>query len=702
VLTLLWFISIFFFLCYAERFPAADEADPGEVNQAIRQEALYVFPFFIIVLVAGVVSTLVGFGGYSFGFPRGFTLILYCLMYFGYGFYLRRLPQEDKYKIRHRLVWPVVLSIGLNLYLGLVFTNLFTSWWPLSPIIAMVVVFAITSRFGKKLFRYFTLTAFGIITVLILLARYRSGGFLPDELSTYFSTLQFCIIVSAYLSVFEAWPIASEIAAEEATDNSNTPSGDLKRSSAYFLATMLALMLSLWALPFFFIFSQYGITFLALFGLHAFVSFLFWSGFVRPRVNSINKWGKRKLWFGVSFLIVLAFTSLPRLAIQPGWIVLPDVVSLDGLGICAFLSGFPIAQLYKSVSGVYEWNKTAFLEPINIVRLLSLLCFIACGVLYLFLGGPSGSKSEFWPRGQSAFYFYGGCIVASLVAELFHDFRKRRSGTIVNTFFAILGLARIVPSLLIALAVFLPGVYRGVNIGTSLLLALPFFLSAVGGYALNDFFDVRKDSIDKPYRAIPSGKLSRDQALSLSITSLLFSVAFSILAAGSWWELLIFFSCIVGVATYNVFVRFWSLSKTVLTALVSSLPILYSSVKFGYPSTFFFLPIAASLFILGREWLMDVRDIEGDRSAGIRTIPMVLGTYRTVLFAFSLQIFGMLLLLPVVIQNPSIWSIGLLCLATSCIILLIPLWFYPNLVSRRRIVQILWAPMLLGILQFVS
>jgi len=45
------------------------------------------------------------------------------------------------------------------------------------------------------------------------------------------------------------------------------------------------------------------------------------------------------------------------------------------------------------------------------------------------------------------------------------------------------------------------------------MLALPFVLASMGSGAVNDFYDSDKDRINRPYRPVPSGILSRSFAL---------------------------------------------------------------------------------------------------------------------------------------------------------------------------------------------
>jgi geranylgeranylglycerol-phosphate geranylgeranyltransferase len=244
--------------------------------------------------------------------------------------------------------------------------------------------------------------------------------------------------------------------------------------------------------------------------------------------------------------------------------------------------------------------------------------------------------------------------------------------------------------------------YSGLSIEESGLSALPFFLSAIGGFALNDYYDAEKDKINKPYRAIPSGKLTPKTVFRYGISMLLLAVICSIFFSRSYFELILYVICILGVASYNLFVKYYSLSKTFLTAIISSLPLFFSTVVFEYPKIYLLLPVATCCFILGREWLMDIRDIQGDLNGQIVTIAMKIGSNITAKLGFGLQVIAGLILLPIVIYNHSYWSVSLLSLIVLHVIILIPLWSYKSGMLQRRVIQLLWLPMLWGILLFME
>lgn len=748
--------SIFFFMFYAKRFPAKPER---EVQT--REGDSFWEPVIVFIIIAGLLLALIFRNLNQFTFPLILVILTQVLFYGSYGIFLGR-KKKSKYssEIQHQLVWSVILSIGISLYIGLIFSKisdpeLSDFWFPLTPILVVGGLFFLTevlkTKFKAKTKRLRTTirakleeqgekrkarlfafaegvkarlllivngTAFIITVVLVILVKKEIIFLIPVELADYLIIMQFCVIVSAYLAVFEAWGVTSFIAETEQGSNVNNAGrvNARRKSSRYSLATLTALTVSVWALPLFFVYSQYSVVFLVFFGLHALAAFSGWALWGQKDKLITFNWSRYKAIAGYVFLIGMAIITL----IQP---FLPtsdlkseptgDTGSLpeDFLskyitwGVIIYLLGpfWFLMRLfirkYNRETGILE---KVFEERINFTRILVGLCIIACVTLQLIYDKDKGELAR---KSDQAFIFYIICIGICLLVELGKNFRYwPKLSIIMSHLFAFLVLIRTVPSLLIALAVFLPSIYTGRSVWASVLSAVPFFLSAAGGYALNDYYDVEKDSITKPYRAIPSGKLSRLTVLRFSRIT----ISLAVLAAlGAFFfsqnpiELGLYILCILGVALYNVVVKHVSLSKTFLTAVVSSIPLLFSVIAYQYPMVYLFLPIATCSFILGREWLMDVRDMEGDTGRTL-TIPMRLGTRATTVLGFVFQFATVLLLLPIAINFPSYWSISLIIMIGISSASLAKLWTYNSGMFHQRVVQLLWLPMLFGVLLFVK
>jgi geranylgeranylglycerol-phosphate geranylgeranyltransferase len=346
-------------------------------------------------------------------------------------------------------------------------------------------------------------------------------------------------------------------------------------------------------------------------------------------------------------------------------------------------------------------GRRILLRRINLVRILSLLSLIVCFVLLTLLPRYEPGSSEYY-KTELAFNAYALCIFLCLVVEIL-DFLKMMPGmTVLSRFLmGFVYLSRCVTSCLIGLCVFLPSLYSGLGVKASFLHALPFVFAAIGGFGLNDYFDADKDAINKPYRAIPSKKLTKKTVLLVGLANLTFASLCAAYVADTWLQAVLYGITILGVSCYNIFVRYLSLSKTVLTSIVSGLPILFSVTTIGYSRSYLFLPVGAAFFVLGREWLMDIGDMEGDLKGQIVTVPMLIGTERTALFGFLFQFLSVLFMLPIALSVNSVALYALLFSILLAVICLRSLWQSGRKEYQRRVVQLLWVPMLLGVLMLV-
>jgi len=702
--------SVYFFMCYASRFHSL-EFDSGEQNtHALLENAAIAF-FPVVALLLIVISLLLL--RYVFVRPISPTLLiafgLYMAMYVYYGRFLlhHSLPGELPI-VRHRLFWPVILSIGIGLYYGLAFAMLTTSIVPLLPVGLILFVYIVSKATGLRM-RLFSLVTSGIFvssTTFVILGH--SGRIsLPDGINDHLSLMLFCLTVSAYFAVFEAWKITSDIAKAEParSGNQSTVGLPMSKSTRYSVAALATLMVSVWAMPLFFVFSGYGSYFLIGFVVHAFAAFVLWYLCGRgPKLISY-RWGAIKVVAAILFLLLVVLATV--FPAQPPFPIIKWLVTEGGLSLL-FVAIFPMVGKFlldlrrerKRDKGMAF--RRVLLRRANFTRVLSLLCWVACFVLLTFLPEYANGSHEYY-KAQLAFNAYAACIFLCLVVEML-DFLKMTPGMAIISKFLVglLYLTRIVTSCLIGLCVFLPSIVRGVSIWESLLLAVPFVLAAIGGFALNDYFDASKDAINKPYRAIPSKRLTSGAVLLVSVVSLSFAVICAVYASQDKTQIILYAVAIVGVGFYNVFVKYLSLSKTVLTSTVSSLPLFFSVFTLNYPKVYLFLPVAAGFFVLGREWLMDIRDIRGDSKAGIVTMPMRLGPKQSARFGFAFQFLSVALLVPVAASANSILGYLLLLSISLALIAFYPLWHYGSGKYQRKVIQGLWLPMLLGIMLLIA
>ena len=191
------------------------------------------------------------------------------------------------------------------------------------------------------------------------------------------------------------------------------------------------------------------------------------------------------------------------------------------------------------------------------------------------------------------------------------------------------------------------------------LLVFSTMLIAAAGYIINDYFDTRADLINKPTRVVVGVAISRKVAMILHLilnimgVGIVVYLAFYVglpalslvfmLSTGLLW----FYS-----TNYKKQFLVGNLTVAFLTALVPLMVVLfeipllnreYGEVMIRYDADFNYLFAWVSAFsffafitTLIREIIKDAEDFEGDNAYGMKTVPIVLGTFGTRMLVVAL------------------------------------------------------------------
>lgn len=203
------------------------------------------------------------------------------------------------------------------------------------------------------------------------------------------------------------------------------------------------------------------------------------------------------------------------------------------------------------------------------------------------------------------------------------------------------------------------------------LLVFSTMLIAAAGYIINDYFDTQADLINKPARVVVGVAISRKVAM---IMHMIFNIAgvgigvylafyvglpslslVFVLSTGLLW----FYS-----TNYKRQFLVGNLAVAFLTGLVPLMVVLfeipllnkaYGEVMIRYDANFSYLFAWVSAFsffafitTLIREIIKDAEDLEGDNAYGMKTVPIVLGSFWTkfvVVTLVALTLFALVFLL---------------------------------------------------------
>ena len=217
---------------------------------------------------------------------------------------------------------------------------------------------------------------------------------------------------------------------------------------------------------------------------------------------------------------------------------------------------------------------------------------------------------------------------------------------------------------LIKYALLLPfGESHGVLITLSdfnfFLLVLATVCIAAGGYAINDVYDVGTDKINKPDKLIINKYITENKATTIFMVLNIIGVGLGFYLAngiGKSGFIAIFFIASALLYIYSSSLKQIAVVGNIVVSIVVSLSILLVGIFELIPpmhsnneavqTTFLKIILDYAVFAfminLVRELVKDIEDIEGDRKAGIQTLPVILGEKRTNKIVFILSLIPIL------------------------------------------------------------
>jgi 4-hydroxybenzoate polyprenyltransferase len=148
-------------------------------------------------------------------------------------------------------------------------------------------------------------------------------------------------------------------------------------------------------------------------------------------------------------------------------------------------------------------------------------------------------------------------------------------------------------------------------------------LGAVGN-VLNDIWDAPADSANhRPDRPLALGRVSRGAADLLVLWGSLLGLGAAALVNGL--AVLAALAALGVMAIYSPILKRRGLPGNVAVALVAGFPLAFGALAVGVPAAGVVPWILAAVLHFGREIAKDLEDEEGDRIAGRRTLPLIVG-----------------------------------------------------------------------------
>jgi geranylgeranylglycerol-phosphate geranylgeranyltransferase len=159
---------------------------------------------------------------------------------------------------------------------------------------------------------------------------------------------------------------------------------------------------------------------------------------------------------------------------------------------------------------------------------------------------------------------------------------------------------------------------------------ITYFFVAAGGNVVNDIYDIEIDRINRPHRALPSGRMTVKQAwiyvVILSVLGVFFALLNGIIGA-----IVVIVFLFVGYA-YASKVKELGIAGNFMVAFSFAFGVIYGSIIYGenvgqidLPLPIWLFFITAFMILQARETIKGAEDVEGDRLRDVRTIARVHG-----------------------------------------------------------------------------
>ncbi|MEL6820974.1 MAG: geranylgeranylglycerol-phosphate geranylgeranyltransferase [Calditrichota bacterium] len=190
----------------------------------------------------------------------------------------------------------------------------------------------------------------------------------------------------------------------------------------------------------------------------------------------------------------------------------------------------------------------------------------------------------------------------------------------------LLRLSRPINVLITALSIGVAGIIAGIGdngwqLGLAMISA---GLIAAAANTVNDYYDIEIDRINKPERPIASGSIEPSVARSASSLEYLLGTLIAAFISLPALAMAAFFSALTWI--YASFFKRQPLSGNAVVSISTAAAFIYGGIAVNNYAETIYPAIFAFFFHFGREIIKDMEDMEGDKAAGARTLPLVHGT----------------------------------------------------------------------------
>ncbi len=195
----------------------------------------------------------------------------------------------------------------------------------------------------------------------------------------------------------------------------------------------------------------------------------------------------------------------------------------------------------------------------------------------------------------------------------------------------VLRLTRIEHSIMLVIAVIAAELIAGNGVlpnTYTLILSFvtPIFVS-MSAFAINDYFDIEVDTLNKKIRPLTEGKMSPNHALAIAVISMIIGVAASYLINWYCFAIALIFGALALLYSYKL--KETLFIGNAYVAFSMSIPFVFGNYVVSSNMGSALILVSVMIFIagLGREIQGTIRDYKGDSARGVKSLPRCIGIY---------------------------------------------------------------------------
>ena len=640
--------------------------------------------------------------------------------------------------MRNRITIPILYSIGISFLMPFSIKNILENQGSINILLPYIMfilyqyfVFHYDSKMDKR--AYIKCNLISIITIFIITILFNAFDY---PIADIFKNILVSVTIAAFIASFESWRVTEYI-----VNQAPNRASDSLRKNAYYQATTVALCITLLIIPVLLIFTEYfHMIFYILIVLIGVIACFIWFAHGINNMSLLkNHCAIIKTIIGFLLLLIIVADAYTKIPMPQGLLTFNEFFQFSSLfvviGIFFYLLNALLNEYtdyqkqiiensdkFADKTNGYKFKcilKTMISEPRNFNRLLGIGSFIPFLLIFMVdvikLKG-STEYADIILRMRATEIIYIGisclCIVFDVVQKIFHfrkDYiilpteisdidtkEKSISKICTKKIYGFIKLSRLFTSFAIELIILIPCYIKTGDFLVSVIYGIPFMLSAMTGFAINDVFDYRKDKINKPRRALPSNLLTVKQAKIISFVLGTLSFISSLCIAETTIQLILYLSALLGVLIYNSVVKYIAIAKTLCAALICVLPIIFTSVTIDGFELSIYISMCAYMYILGREIRMDILDFEGDIIDNIKTLPIILGKNKAAVIAYIVILLSVILSCMFILSySKTLYTLLFCTLIISSQLLCELLWKNNEKNLKKQSILLQWIPMLL-------